>query len=98
MTTKDSFIAESFDRPTMANMEVALDSAVQSLATGREEHTPRKYIASRILACAKAGDTTLGGLTKAGRAAAEEIPPGPRGQRHAAGRHERPMHRSPRVA
>jgi len=69
----------------MANMEVALDRALQSLATGREEHTPRKYIASRILALRQGRRYDLsGGLTKAGRAAAEEIPPGHRGQRHTA--------------
>jgi hypothetical protein len=84
MTAEESFIADSFDRRTIANMEIALDRALQHLATGREQHSARKHIASRILACAKAGDKTLGGLTKAGREAAGEISPGRRAPRHEA--------------
>jgi hypothetical protein len=43
------------------------------LPTGAERHEYRRQIASRILACAEAGDTTLGGLTEAGRFAANEL-------------------------
>lgn len=83
---EDSFISDRFDRRTMANMEVALDRALVHLTIGGEEHSARKHIASRILACAEAGDTTLGGLTKAGRAAANEISPSSGGQQRSAGR------------
>jgi hypothetical protein len=75
MMTEDRLISESFDRRTMANMEVALDRALRYLAAGREEHSNRQHVASRILACAKEGEKTLGGLTKAGLEAAGEIPP-----------------------
>jgi hypothetical protein len=64
-----SLIAERFDARTLANMEVALDRACRILPAGSERHEARRYIASRILRCAKGGDLTLGGLTEAGRAA-----------------------------
>jgi hypothetical protein len=66
-------IAESFDRRTLANMEVALDRACKVLATGSQEHRAREHIAAKIIECAKGGDKTLGGLTEAGRAAASEF-------------------------
>jgi len=75
MATRKGFISESFDRRTMANMEVALDRALQHLAGGGEEHSTRRHIAHRILACARGGDKTLGGLTKAGLVAAAELSP-----------------------
>jgi hypothetical protein len=70
---KEGLILETFDRRTLANMEVALERALQRLARGREEHLSRQHVAKRILECAKAGDKTLGGLTKAGYRAATEI-------------------------
>jgi hypothetical protein len=66
-------IADSFDSRTLATMEVALDCACRLLDTGAEQHKTRRYIASKILACAKQGDTSLGGLTEAGRIAASKI-------------------------
>ena len=66
-------IAESFDARTLANMEVALERACQVLASGSERHVARRYIAGKILECAEGGDKTLGGLTKAGQAAASEL-------------------------
>jgi hypothetical protein len=66
-------IAESFDSRTLASMEVALDRACRLLDSGAEQHRTRRYIASKILACARQGDTSLVGLTEAGRIAAGEI-------------------------
>jgi hypothetical protein len=66
-------ITDSFDSRTMANMEVALETACRSLTAGREDHAARRHIASEILACAEAGDRTLGGLTNAGLKAAGEF-------------------------
>jgi len=66
-------IAERFDSRTFANMEVALERACKMLSAGGEQHTARRYIATKILACASGGDTTLGGLTEAGRIAAGEL-------------------------
>jgi hypothetical protein len=66
-------IAESFDRRTFANMEVALERACKILPTGAELHEYRRYIASQIVACAEAGHTNLGDLTEAGRVAVSEL-------------------------
>jgi len=66
-------ITEMFDSRTLANMEVALDRACKMLSIGGEQHKARRYIASRILACANGGHTTLGRLTEAGRIAANEL-------------------------
>jgi hypothetical protein len=66
-------IAESFDRRTMANMEVALERACLLLPTGSEKHWARRIIANKILECANRGDTTLSRLTEAGYAAAMQL-------------------------
>jgi hypothetical protein len=50
-------IAESFDRRTLDNMEVALDRACKVLAVGGERHHARRHIASKILECAESGLT-----------------------------------------
>lgn len=68
-------IIDEFDRRTLANMEVALERACQALPKGSDNHDVRRHIASRILQRVTAGDRTLGGLTKAGRAAASELIP-----------------------
>jgi hypothetical protein len=54
-------------------MEVALEMACEVIGVGSEGHEARRYIASKIVECAKSGDGTLGGLTKAGGAAATEL-------------------------
>jgi len=66
-------IAESFDRRTLAAMEVALDRACESLGFAREQHDARQHIASKILECALRGERTLGALTEAGRVAAMQV-------------------------
>ena len=66
-------IADSFNSRTMANMEVALDRACRLLHSGAELHKTRRYIASKILACARHGDISLDGLSEAGRIAASKI-------------------------
>jgi hypothetical protein len=66
-------ISESFDPRTLANMEIALDRACEILSTGREKHRYRRHIASRIVQCAGSGNRTLGSLTTAALAAAEEL-------------------------
>ena len=68
-----TMIAESFDRRTLANMEVALERACESLGPESNQHDARRHIASKIVECAASGDRTLGGLTDAGRAAASEL-------------------------
>jgi hypothetical protein len=56
-------IAESFDSPTLANMEVALERACKSLSIGAEDHRVRRHIANKILKCAEGRNRTLGSLT-----------------------------------
>ena len=68
-----TMIAESFDRRTLANMEVALERACASLGPESNQHDARRHIASKIVECASSGDRTLGGLTDAGRAAVSEL-------------------------
>jgi hypothetical protein len=66
-------IAEKFDSRTLANMEVALEQACKLLPGGAEQHQYRRFIASRIVACAERGERTLGGLTEAGGRAANDL-------------------------
>ena len=68
-------IADNFDPRTLANMEVALERACKILPAGAEQHDIRRQIAGKILECAVAGETTLGGLTEAGITAATELWP-----------------------
>jgi hypothetical protein len=71
-------ISESFDRRTLANMEIALERACEVLSTGSEKHRTRRHIADRIIQCAKSGNRSLGGLTAAALAAAKELRVKPR--------------------
>jgi hypothetical protein len=66
-------ITESFDRRTLAAMEMALDRACEGLGVAREQHDARRYIASKILECALRGERTRGALTEAGRVAAMQV-------------------------
>jgi hypothetical protein len=66
-------ITESFDRRTLANMEIALERACAMLSTGSDKHRARRHIASRIIRCAESGNRTLGSLTAAAVAAAHEL-------------------------
>ena len=66
-------ISDTFDRKTMAKMEVALERVCLLLPTGNEKHTARRIIASKIIECARRGDVSLIELTEAGYAAATEL-------------------------
>ena len=66
-------ISESFDRRTLANMEIALERACAVLSSGSDKHRARRHIASRIIRCAERGNRTLGSLTDAAMAAAHEL-------------------------
>ena len=66
-------ITDDFDRPIIAKMEVALDRACLLLPTGSDEHDARRLVASKIIECAKHGDTSLIELTEAGYAAALQL-------------------------
>jgi hypothetical protein len=78
---EDHMITDTFDRRTIAKMEVALERACLLLPTGSEKHRARRIIAGKIIECANRGDATLSRLTEVGYAAAVQLncfgnPPG----------------------
>ena len=66
---------ESRRKQANGALRLALERACKILASGSEQHDTRRHIASRILERAESGDCTLGGLTEAGRIAANELRP-----------------------
>jgi hypothetical protein len=66
-------ILESFDRRTLAKMEIALEHACGLVSTGRQKHRSRRYIARHIIERASNGDRSLDSLTSAAIAAAKEL-------------------------
>jgi len=66
MTGEVRMIDGSFDRRTLANMEVALERVCGKTPSG-ETHEVRKRVAEAIVRCARSGKTTLGALTEAGK-------------------------------
>jgi hypothetical protein len=66
-------ISNTFDRRTIANMEVALERACLLLSTCSEKHHARRIIAGKILECASRGDATLSRLTEAGYVGAMQL-------------------------
>jgi hypothetical protein len=67
-------IADRFDRPTLAKMEVALERACSALNWG-QNHETRRHVARQILRCARRGNVSLEALTEAGSIAATELSP-----------------------
>ena len=65
------------DKPTLANLDVALENACRELRCGGD-HKTRKHVAKKLLYAAKKGNTTLGGLEAVARHALQER----RGVRH----------------
>jgi hypothetical protein len=74
-------ITDTFDRRTIAKMEVALERACLLLPIGSEKHSARRIIASKIIECANRGDATLSRLTEVGYAAAMQLTASGRGER-----------------
>ena len=70
---EDQMITDTFDRRTLARMEVALERACLLLPTGSEKHNARRIIASKIIECANLGDATLSRLTETGYATAMQL-------------------------
>lgn len=70
---EDHMISDTFDRRTIAKMEVALERACLLLPTGSEKHRARRIIAGKIIECANRGDATLSRLTEVGYAAAVQL-------------------------
>lgn len=91
-------ISESFDRRTLANMEIALERACEKLATGSEKYTARRHIAGRIVKCAESGNRSLGSLTAAALAAAKQLESKRRLQRSQRSPRSRNKHPAPQDA
>jgi hypothetical protein len=70
---EDQMIIDTFDRRTIAKMEVALERACMLLPTDGEKHRARRIIAGKIIECANRGDATLSRLTEVGYAAAVQL-------------------------
>jgi hypothetical protein len=66
-------IADEFSERAIANMDVALERACRLLPLKMAEHKARKFVAQKIIECAKSYTQTLGGLTEAGRRAVAEL-------------------------
>ena len=66
-------ISEEFDKKTFAAMELALERACRFLPLRLPEHETRKFVAEKIIECAKNGNKTLAGLTEVGRRAVHEL-------------------------
>jgi hypothetical protein len=54
-------------------MDVALDRACRLLPEKMADHSARKFVAEKIIECAKQHTHTLGGLTEAARRAVAEL-------------------------
>jgi hypothetical protein len=66
-------ITDTFNRRTLANMEVALERACLLLPIDGEKHRARRVIAGKIIECANRGEATLSTLTEAGYTAAMQL-------------------------
>jgi hypothetical protein len=66
-------ITDSFEARTLANMEVALESACRLLPAGSNSHEKRQIVANEILRQARSGDARLTSLTRAGETAARRL-------------------------
>jgi hypothetical protein len=66
-------IVEGFDARTTANLEVALERACERLGENGAYHQARSFVAGKLLDCAHSGKLSLGALTQAGTAAANEL-------------------------
>ena len=66
-------ITDTFDRKTIAKMEVALERTCALLPAGSEKHSARRIIARKLIECAQRGDDSLVELTEAGYAAAMQL-------------------------
>ena len=66
-------ILDSFDRQTLAKMEIALERACGVVPTSSQKHRSRRYIAKRIIKCESGGNRDLDSLRRSAIAAAEQM-------------------------
>ena len=63
---------DGFDDRTKANMDVVLEEICREMAHGGD-HESRKFIAERLIECAREGRASLGELNSAARRALLEL-------------------------
>jgi hypothetical protein len=68
-----AMISEEFNRKTLAVMNLALERSCRFLPIGLSEHETRRFVAEKIVECARNGNQTLAGLTEAGRRAVHDF-------------------------
>jgi urease gamma subunit len=73
MCREDTMISEEFDKKTLAAMNLASERACRFLPLGLPEHETRKFVAEKIVECARNGNQSLVGLTEVGRQAVREL-------------------------
>jgi hypothetical protein len=66
-------LKDEFSERVISSMDVALERACKLMPEILAAHNARKYVAERIVECAKTHTQTLGGLTEAGRRAVAEL-------------------------
>jgi hypothetical protein len=66
-------VTEQFSERTISHMDIALERACSRLPEAFAHHGARKFVAERIVECAKIRTQTLGGLTEAARRAVAEL-------------------------
>ena len=66
-------LREEFSERTAANMDVALERACKLMPEVLASHVARKFVAEKIVRCAKTHTQTLGGLIEAGKLAVAEL-------------------------
>jgi hypothetical protein len=68
-----STIETDFNEATLTKMEIALERACGGLPEDLQGHDTRKFVAGRIIDCAKRGNATLTELTATGKRAVVEL-------------------------
>ena len=66
-------LGHEFGEEMLVRMETALRFACQRLPASRQDHETRKFIAERIVACARTGKDSLQELTEAGVQALKDL-------------------------
>ncbi|MGY0574076.1 hypothetical protein ACTGJ9_025855 [Bradyrhizobium sp. RDM12] len=66
-------LKDAFSERAIANMDVALERACKLMPDVLVSHVARKFVAEKIVDCAKTRTQTLAGLTEAGRRAVAEL-------------------------
>jgi hypothetical protein len=66
-------ITEQFSERTIAHMEMALEQACRMVPEKFSHHSPRRFVAEKIVECATVHTQDVRGLTEAGRRAVAEL-------------------------